>query len=620
MNSVFASVIAVSLVMSLSHTAADEPYRMPEVYISTSRIAGNLATSGRNVVVLDRREIESRHALSVADLLGGLPGVDARMRGPFGIQTDLEVAGATFSQVLILVDGVRINDPQTGHHNLNLPLEPNDLERVEIVYGAGSAVHGPDAFGAVINLVPRQAMETTTVELASHWGETIDNVAGVASDVVGVGTDLTIRHGWNGERGQLWIGIGKRRSDGYRTNTDFDVDRIFLRGNTAVLNGDLSVQAGLQDKEFGAQDFYGAPSKEWTKVWLYSAQFRQAPASGRSVVARAFYRRHRDRFVLLVDDPAFYENRHLSERAGFEGSAMVASGSWGDLLAGGELARESIDSRNLNSPRFSGLGEHGRWRSAFFSEYGREAGALGISAGLRFDRHEIFGWETSPSVGLSYSWRQHRLFASAARAYRAPSFTEFYYEDTRNRGNPELAAESGWYYETGIEIREIRGARLRSSLFARYENNLVDYVRTDTTQQWAATNLGEMRSVGVLLHGERRWWDSRLRSQVDYMWIDKEQTLEPGTFSKYVFTHPTHQLTARLDHALTAGISAGWQAQMKQRTGQDDYTLVDVVISRTFSFGRSLLRVQNLTDERYEAVGGVPMPGRWLSLETEFEL
>ena len=135
--------LAVGLVIfSVGQAAGREPYRMPEVFVSASRIAGDLATSGRNVLILDRQEIERRAATSIADLLGGLPGVDARNRGPFGVQTDLEVAGATFSQILVLMDGVRINDPQTGHHNLNLPLEPGDLERVEVVYGGGSAIHG----------------------------------------------------------------------------------------------------------------------------------------------------------------------------------------------------------------------------------------------------------------------------------------------------------------------------------------------------------------------------------------------------------------------------------------------------------------------------------------------
>jgi vitamin B12 transporter len=618
MNLVIAPLVALSLITLSSLSAAEEPYRMEEVYVSASRLAGDLATSGRNVVILDRQDIERRAALSIADLLGGLPGVDSRSRGPFGIQTDLEVAGSTFSQVLILVDGVRVNDPQTGHHNLNVPLEPNDLDSLEIVYGAGSAVHGPDAFGAVINLVPRRTVKGTKVEIASHWGENLDEGVGVGSDVAGVGTDVAIRHGWSTDRGDLWISAGKRRSDGYRTNTDFDVDRFFVRGSTAAFKGELSLQAGLQDKQFGAEDFYGDASKEWTKAWLYSVQYRSASGVGRHLTARAFYRRHRDRFVLRISDPAFYENRHLSERAGLEGSATVATGAWGSLLAGAEVARESIDSRNLNSSR-SGLGDHGRWRSAYFTEYGGRAGAGTLSAGLRFDRHERFGWEASPSIGLSYLWRRHRLFASAARAYRAPSFTEFYYEDTRNRGNPDLAAESGWSYESGIETGLVGGARLRSSVFARFENNLVDYVRDDPDSLWQATNLGEMRSVGIQLHGERNW-GTRFKPQIDYMWVDKEQTLAPGTFSKYVFTHPTHQLTVRVDHAVVAGVSAGWQVQMKQRSGQDDYTLVDLVLSRSFGIGRSLLRVQNLTDQRYEAVGGVPMPGRWLSLETQFEL
>ena len=604
--------LAVGLVIfSVGQAAAREPYRMPEVFVSASRIAGDLATSGRNVLILDRQEIERRAATSIADLLGGLPGVDARNRGPFGVQTDLEVAGATFSQVLVLMDGVRINDPQTGHHNLNLPLEPGDLERVEVVYGGGSAIHGPDAFGAVINLVPVREVSGTRIELAGHLGESLD-------DEGGAGSDVAIRHGWSSDRGAVWIGAGRRWSNGYRINTDFDVNRLFLRGNLTTARGLLTVQAGLQDKEFGAEDFYGGPSKEWTKVWIYNAQYRGSLGVGRSVTARAYYRRHRDRFIWTIANPSVYENRHLSERVGMEGSATLASGAWGSVVAGAEVAHESIDSFNLNDA-FAGLGDHGRWRNALFAEYaGRLGEGIGVSAGLRYDNHEGFGGETSPSVGLSYRLQKHRLFASVTRAYRAPSFTEFYYEDTRNRGNPELAAESGWTYETGVETAFVGGALLRSSVFVRQENNLVDYVRADTTQPWAATNLGEMRTVGILLHKERAW--GPVRTQGSNVWVYKEQTIAAGTLSKYVFTHPTHQLTARLDHQLIARINAGWQLQLKDRNGQDDYTLVDLVLSRSFDFGQTLLRIQNLTDESYEAVGGVPMPGRWVSLETRFEL
>ncbi len=618
----FASIAAAALtiVLPLQSSAAGDskPYRLPTVYVSASRIPDTLGAVGRNVVILDRQEIERRAAVSIADLLDGLPGVDARSRGPFGVQTDLEVAGATFSQVLLMIDGVRVNDPQTGHHNLNLPIEPGDLERVEVVYGAGSSVHGPDAFGAVINLVPLR--ETATrLDLGSYWGRALDG-----DGVAGVGTDAAIRHGWSGDWGRILVSAAKRRSDGYRVNTNFDIDRVFVVASKRVRNGELSLQAGVQDKVFGAQDFYGAPSKEWTNGRFFSAQYRQSPSSARSalsarnVVARAYYRRHRDRFVLLIQDPAFYENRHVSERAGAEGYVTLVSGAWGSILAGAEVVGESIDSRNLNSPRFRGLGEHGRWRRAFFSEYGGNLDNWAFRAGLRFDRHEHLDWVTSPSLGTSYTWRGNRVFGSVARAFRAPSFTEFYYEDTRNRGNPALEAEQGWSYEAGVQVRPVKGAHLRTSAFARYENDLVDYVRPDTTVQWAATNLGEMRTLGFQVQAERSW--PHLRPQLNYTWVDKEQTLEEGFLSKYVFTHPTHQLTLRLDHAVMAGIDAGWQLQLRERSRLEDYTVVDLVLSRPFSYGRSLLRVRNVTDEKYEAVEGVPMPGRWFGLETQIDL
>ena len=618
----FASIAAAALtiVLPLQSSAAgdSEPYRLPTVYVSASRIPDTLGAVGRNVVILDRQEIERRAAVSIADLLDGLPGVDARSRGPFGVQTDLEVAGATFSQVLLMIDGVRVNDPQTGHHNLNLPIEPGDLERVEVVYGAGSSVHGPDAFGAVINLVPLR--ETATrLDLGSHWGRSLRDSAGVGTDVAGVSTDVAIRSGWSGDWGRIWVSAAKHRSDGYRANTDFDIDRVFVGATKQIRNGELSLQAGVQDKEFGAQDFYARPrpSKEWTRGWLYSAQYRGSPAAGRNVTVRAFYRRHRDRFVLLIHNPAAYENRHVSERAGAEGSATLASGTWGAVLAGAEVVRESIDSHNVN-PSWSGLGEHGRWRTAFFSEYAGNRGSLSLSAGLRFDRHERFGSESSPSLAVSYPLNGNRLFASIARTYRAPSFTEFYYEDPDNLGNPDLGAEQGWSYEAGVQVRPIQGARLRAAGFARYENDLVDYVREDTTEPWKATNLGEMRTLGFQVQAERSW--PHLRPQLNYTWVDKEQTLEEGFLSKYVFTHPTHQLTLRLDHTVTAGIDAGWQLQLRERSRLEDYTVVDLVLSRPFSYGRSLLRVRNVTDEKYEAVEGVPMPGRWFGLETQIDL
>ena len=92
----------------------------------------------------------------MTDALRLLPGVWVRQRGPFGSQTDISVRGASFGQTLVLVDGVRINDPQTGHHSGDLPVALEDIARIELLAGAGSSLHGADAVGGVINIITRR--------------------------------------------------------------------------------------------------------------------------------------------------------------------------------------------------------------------------------------------------------------------------------------------------------------------------------------------------------------------------------------------------------------------------------------------------------------------------------
>lgn len=583
-----------------------ETYLLPPVYVSASRLPAEGVDLVRNVIVVDSEEIARLAPESISDLLSALPGVDARSRGPFGVQTDLEVNGATFSQVLVLVDGMRVNDPQTGHHTLNLPLAPQDLERVEITYGAGSAIHGPDAFGAVINLVPKTD-SANHLDLSGHWGDTLG-----PTEVSGVGSEANLSYGFKGYWGSIWAAGGKSRSGGYRDDTDFDTDHALVSARLPMAGGDLSLLWGVQDKVFGANDFYAPlPSKEWTRAWLYSARFRKSTAADRNLEGAIYYRRHRDRFVLVEADPSRYENNHINELATAQVHGTLATGAWGALLAGGELAQEKIDSNNL--------GDRDKSRGALFSEYSGDRGRLQVRAGVRVDRHEEFGWEPSPSLALSYRHSPTmRYFASAGRSYRAPSFTESFYEDPNNIGNPDLGAESSWSVEGGTQITPSSTVNLVASGFVRLEDNLVDYIRAVDTPPWAAQNLGEMRTAGVQLALSGTW--PSIRAHLDYTLVDKEQTLDSGLQSKYVFTHPRHQLGVRLNHPLRAGFEAGWRFRLKERELQEDFALVDLVVSRRFSYGRSLLRIRNLGDERYESVLGVPMPGRWFTVETQIDL
>lgn len=596
------AVAVATLPLAPAHagtTGAIEPVQLPETVISASRLSADLAAPTRDMIIIDAERIAELAPSSITELLGSLPGVDARTRGPWGVQADLEIDGSTFSQVLILVDGVRANDPQTGHHTLNLPLEPADLERVEVIYGAGSAVHGPDAFGGVINLVPKAAVRRRA-DVAARWGASLD------AGATGVASDAALRWGWQGDWGSAWVSGGKRRSDGYREGTDFDEDRVFANLRLPLAGGDLSVQAGVQDKVFGARDFYAPfPSREWTTAQSAAVTFRNGV-----VTVRGYGRRHRDRFVLIASDPAVYDNRHRSLLAGTEATVAVPFGG-GDVAVGGEWVHEAIDSNNL--------GDRSRLRGSLFSEYGRRLGdAWRVLTGVRVDHHESYGWEASPSISAARLVGPGRVFASVARSYRSPSFTETWYTDPNNVGNPDLAAERAWQFEVGSAM-PVAGAQLEGAVFMRREQDLIDYVRPTDTPPWQARNLGEMETVGVRLRASRSW--EHVLTEAAFSLVDKEQTLDSGLESKYVFTHPTRQLSLRLRHDLPLGATADWRYINRARIAPlQDYGVVDVNLSLPVRYGSLLLRVRNLTNEGYQAVAGVPMPGRWFGLETSVDL
>jgi len=585
---------------------ASPPYPLPTVYVSATRIPREFTVLGRRVTVLDSAAIAARAATSIPELLAGLPGVHSRTRGPFGVQTDLEMAGASFSQVLVLVDGMRVTDPQTSHHNLNLPLRPGDLERIEVLYGAGSSAHGPDAFGGVINLVPRKD-PVRHLELATRWGRSPD-----AGSVAAVGSGATLRYGWRGAWGDLSLSAGKDRSDGHRPDADFDIDRLFLSARIPLAGGRLRLQSGVEDKEFGAGDFYAPfPSREWTRVWLCGAQFRRVLRPGRELTVRAHYRRHRDRFVLTSVDPALYENRHSNQTAIAETYLHLALGEASHAILGGEAAAERIDSSNL--------GTHARHRSALFAEYSRYFGLWGLDAGSRLDYSSRYGWEISPSLGLSAIWPATRAYAAVSRAFRTPSFTEFYYRDPANVGSADLEAERAWSWEAGLVLHPGPGLQVQTAVFVRDEDGLIDYVRPVGTPPWTARNLGEVRTLGTQLDfslGPGR----PFRLDLGHAWLRKTRTLEEGFESKYVFTHPTHLFLLHLTHPLPAGLTSGWRLTLREGDRGDDYVLMDLVLSRRCRYGLVRVRLQNLTDQVYEEVPGVPMPGRWLSLESQFAL
>ena len=597
--------VLFATVIGLIHTAFGQTYLMDTVHVSASRLSATPGTNSRLIIVLDSAAIAQTGAHSIADLIHGLAGVHSRTRGPLGVQTDLAVAGATYSQVLLLVDGMRVNDPQTGHHTLNIPLRPQDLQRVEIVYGAGSAVHGPDAFGGVVNLVPHTAPQRNAT-LSALWGN-----AQKDNDVAAVAQSTSIRYGWNGEWGDLSISAGKERSDGYRDTTEFDIDRLFAQLHLPLKSGELKLSGGVEDKAFGAKDFYAPyPSKEWTRAWIGGAQYRRRFHKNGYLTSRLFYRRHRDRFVLWRDNPSAYENRHVNESATLE-THLLHPWIGGRVLWGSELSYLQIDSNNL--------GQHAQQRVALFAESSHPVNKWSFNASARIDYSNTYNAEFSPSVRLAHRIGTGQLFLGIGRAFRAPSFTELHYTDPNNVGNPSLNAERAWAYEAGIETILWTHLRLQGQTYVRYESNLVDYIRRVQAPPWQAQNLGKIRTLGALLSMSYHRWNAFTPS-IRYAWNDKTRSLTEGLESKYVFTQPRQRIGLHLTHRFFAGARAKWEYDFRQFHAGKSYGVARATLSKPIPHGHIRLRVDNLTDTHYEEVPNVPMPGRWFTVEIASDL
>jgi hypothetical protein len=127
---------------------------MQPIVVTASRIPTNSLYVSRTIDIIDEELIKTLGVTSVEELLQRESNVDIQPRGIFGVQSDVSIRGALFGQQLILLNSVRMNDAQTAHHNFDLPISLDQIERIEVLKGAGSALYGPDAYGTTIFLLP----------------------------------------------------------------------------------------------------------------------------------------------------------------------------------------------------------------------------------------------------------------------------------------------------------------------------------------------------------------------------------------------------------------------------------------------------------------------------------
>jgi iron complex outermembrane receptor protein len=583
-------MVAVALVATPA--VADEvdekaPRFKGETEVVASRVADDPAATGRREVILSREEIAALPVQTLQDILAVLPGLALSRRGARGVQGDLNLRGSTFEQVAVLVNGVRVNNPQTGHLHLDLFIPAAAIERVEVLLGPGSAVHGPDAFGGAINIVTGPPPAEAFVRVGSNH-------------LTGGGIAGATGHG-------LWGAVEREVHTGFRDDTEAWVNQAAGGWSWRRQDASYSLTIAAGKRRFGAWSFYSTSypnQKEETAGQLVTFKMVQ-PLGDRLALAVALrLDRHRDLFVLDRERPQWYRNRHRT-RGLLADVVLTGTSSGYSWALGIEAARDEIDSSNL--------GRHHQRRTAAFFEIGRDLKAVSAGLQLRIDRDQ--SWGSVSTVAAGGSWRigeDLNLRLHHGESFRTPSFTELYYTSPATMGNPELEPERGHTTELGIE-----SSRWSLTMFRRQADPVIDFV-LDDDQVWYAENIGRTSTRGLeaelqLPRAGRLAWQ-----RLGIVYLDSDIDIDPQR-SRYSLAHPRLEASWTGALQLSRHWRAGWAWRWRDPTDEGSWTTIDLRLERSVGDRfTATFEAANLLDREISELHGVPLPGRWLSLSLRY--
>ncbi len=556
-----------------------------------------LAESQRSVEVLPVKG-ESLVAESPQDLLRGDSSVFLEERGAGGGQADLVLRGGSFEQTLVLLNGFRINDAQTSHHSLDLPVPLEAMDSIEVLEGAGSTLHGVDALSGVVDFLTA-APDHDSIFLRGGEGSFESNeetlLAGAA------------RGPWSGR-----LTAERNFSTGFMTDRDYRNEDTSAESWVGSRLGVTDLLFAVSDRSFGANQFYGDyPSWERTKGWFGGVR----QDLGTRTEAAFAYRRHTDEFVLFRDDPAIYENNHIdgSWQGSLRRTENLLAGTL--LLMGLEADGDSIRSNNL--------GLHARNRGAGYVDvdFRPAKKRWSMSAGAR---EEIFsgGAQAVFSPELAGSFRvasSLKLRATGGYGFRIPTYTDLYYSDPSTLGNASLKPESAWTGDGGVDWTPSAKMTFSATGFYSQQHDTIDYVKSATPNAylpagcpaniWCADNLNGLHFAGVETSFT---WVPRKSQTVRIEWtaLHGAQTALHGLESEYVFNYPVENIHASWTWAMGHDIVLTNAVQLAQRYQQTVYPVWNATLTRDAWRVRPYLRLMNASNTGYQEITGVNMPPR----------
>lgn len=612
------------------------------VTVTSSLIEKRASETGRNIAVIKGDYFQNLPVHSMDELLRYIPGLEIQARGPMGSQSDIVLRGGTFQQVLVILDGLRLNDPNTGHFNSYIPIAPSEIERIEVLKGASSAIYGSEAVGGVIHVISK----TFAAKLRSDDSQNSSN----GNDKTAFNLGLT-----GGEYGLKNANMGAfiqkdkfAFSGGLVSNNATGVQQRGTRGyfhnNTASISAhyaishewDVALRSSYDHRDFAAQNFYTTFASDTASEQVKTSwnQIKITYKKGKSAFSFDGGYKH-------VKDQYLYNSHSIRNNS--------KSQLWQGLLTWQQILGEAttlITGLNYQNRRISSndRGNHSINQLAPFISLSQRVGEhFTVSPSIRFDWRENIGTEAVPQVNLSYKKDNWQLRGSAGKTIRDADFTERYNNYNKGLvtggsvGNPALKAERSFSYEAGADWFLKNNLKISASWFQRLQKDLIDFTTTPysemprkdnllSTGTFAlAKNIASVNTSGVEMDIQY----SKTFNEKQKLWLtagltrlNSESSDLAPTF--YVSSHAKFLVNFSLLYQYS-GFSISVNGVFKTRAGREATSIQTSVSKEYFvtnariEYGllkRTLfvfMQTDNISNTKYSDLLGSQMPGRWLT-------
>ena len=582
---VYFLLCCLSSVVLDAQTIPDET--LDSIFITSNRIDLPFSKNSKTLQIISSEVIASSPANNLADLLQFFGGVDIRRRGLGGSQADVYIRGGGFDQVLLLIDGMKVEDPQTGHHTLNMALPIEVIERIEIVKGPAARIFGQNAFTGAINIVTKKVSNnsiSSSIEGGSYGQK---NLSFTTQSTLNNSSHL--------------LHVSNNLSDGYRYNTDFDNRNYFLKSTIETKNAPIQLIGSFMERQFGANGFYASPS--------YKDQYEETQASVFGIQSnfdsgnwkfkpRVYWKRNQDLYLFVRNNPSLYRNLHISNKVAVEFNSSNQN-SLGTTGMGIELARVNLSSNNL--------GRHNRTQVNAFVEH--RFSLLGdhvdFTPGIALNYFSDFKFHAFPGVDVGYAISEKsRIYGNVGLTYRIPTYTDLYYSSPTTIGNDNLSPESALAFELGYRFNSV-SFDFAMVGFRRNSDDLIDYVKELDSDPWQAQNLIGLETTGLELSSRFSWGGNILRG--DYTYISDNVKAIPQ-ISQYAINSLQQQLVMTWESKLIDRWSQQISFRYCERGDSQAYNVLDARIIGKIGDVNASITANNILNEDYTETNLVPAP------------